>query len=346
MEKSLRDRRKSIPVRIVVTGSRGKSSLTRLLHAALNACGIRTYSRITGVVPRELAPSTPNGEFAERVIRRCSPAHVREMLWWFSQVPCDAEAVVIENSAVAPDLQFFAADLLDPTLVVWTTLRADHEEVWGRGREGAAHALMRGVPKGIAVVGGPELRQCRPLLKVLEKNANLLITSDSDAGGSHIEENISLAGLVCQLCGERRGFDPTPAEKAMRELPADFADFRVMAWGSDELAVAFSANDPKSTSLLFEETGWRYEETTLLYHHRVDREARLRTFASWIEGHPWREKIFTRNLRTLSIWPRAVWSDAIVDVDSFKVWMSGRGKVFACGNVAGWPIEFLRTRGV
>lgn len=324
-----------IPVRIVVTGSRGKSSLTRLLQAGLSACGLRTYARITGVIPRELSPS------GERAIRRTSPAGVREMHWWLSQVTPDAQAVVVENSAVSPSLQAVASDLAAPTLIVWTTLRADHVEVWGPGREGAALTLIKGVPFGVPVVGEPGLASS-PLSRMLAANGNILHVPDTPRMATHTEMNLALAVLACSLSG----VDAVRALPAMASLPPDIADFRILRYDTDELAVAFSANDVESTEELFGETGWTPAETTLLYHHRPDREARLENFLPWIEGYPWKERVFTRQYRTCAgRRPGVVWNDTIDSPEAFCAWHRGRGRVFACGNVAGWPIEFLEVHG-
>ncbi len=321
-----------IPIRVVVTGSRGKSSLTRLLHAGLFACGLATYARITGVVPRELSPS------GERAIRRTSPAHIREMRWWLAQVHPGAGAVVVENSAVSPALQPFAPGLIAPTLVVWTTLRPDHTEVWGPGREGAARTLLGGVPRGVPIAGGPELLR-PPLPDLFAANENALHVPDLSDTSDHTAANLALATLVCSLCG----VDAKRAAAAMAALPPDLADFRVLRDGTDELAVAFSANDVDSTGRLFMETGWTPEETTLLYHHRPDRQARLENFLPWIESRPWRETLFTRQTRPLfSFRDKVRWNDAIDGPDAFRAWRKGRGRVFACGNVAGWPLEFLK----
>ncbi|MDR1731570.1 MAG: hypothetical protein LBR61_05695, partial [Synergistaceae bacterium] len=101
------------------------------------------------------------------------------------------------------------------------------------------------------------------------------------------------------------------------------------------------ANDPESTGLLFEETGWQPEETILLYHHRPDREARLKNFRTWIEERPWKETVFTRQRRPLFPSGAVLWNDRITDPPSFAAWRRGRGRIFACGNVAGWPLKFL-----
>jgi hypothetical protein len=276
------------------------------------------------------------------------------MQWWLEQVPPDAGALVVENSAVAPPLQSFAPDLVSPSLVVWTTLRADHAEAWGPGLEGAASALMNGVPRGAPVVGG---RGVPHVLAMLSANKNVLRMSDPPPQASHKEENLALAKTALDVISTMISPMISPpclpdagrAEEAMRALPPDVADFRVLTDGTDELAAAFSANDLESTALLFAETGWTPEETTLLYHHRHDRPARLKDFLPWIEAHPWKEKIFTRTRRSFSFFPLGCssprWNDGITTPASFQAWLKGRGRVFACGNVAGWPIEFLSTCG-
>ena len=329
----------SVPLRILVTGTRGKSSLVRLLHAGLLACGLESRARITGVLPRELSLS------GCRTIRRAAPAHVREMRWWLAQVPRGTDAVVMENSAVAPELQEAAGAWLRPTLVVWTTLRSDHAEAWGPGIEGAARTLAKGVPCGVPVAGGPETAHPGLTSLLRERGCPLHILSGPETPASHREANLALALHALSLCG-------IPAERLsaarleMAALSPDIADFRVLGEGEDLLAAAFSANEAESTGRLFGETGWDPSETTLLYHHRPDRPERLRGFLPWIASRPWRRTVFTRTggpFFTLPFAPFAHlgWEDGITDAPSFEVWRRGRGRVFACGNVAGWPLEFL-----
>ena len=146
--------------------------------------------------------------------------------------------------------------------------------------------------------------------------------------------------------------DLEAARTAMETLEPDIADFRIMGKGNDLLAAAFSANDVESTAMLFNETGWRSKETTLLYHPRPDRPVRLRGFLPWITSLPWREVVFTRTARPFFPFSfiqasRLKWEDSIRDPDSFTAWREGRGQIFACGNVAGWPLEYLlANRGV
>ena len=45
-----------IPIRILVNGTRGKTTVTRTIAAALNAAGIRTYAKTTGSAARRIDP--------------------------------------------------------------------------------------------------------------------------------------------------------------------------------------------------------------------------------------------------------------------------------------------------
>lgn len=229
----------------------------RLITAGLSEIGLNVRGRITGVLPRELTPT------GERVITRHAPGHVEEMRWWLRGVPADVDAIVMENSAVSPDLQHLAALWLNPTLVVWTNSRPDHQDAWGDGEQAAMRALSRGIPFGCPLVSGDAL--------------------NSQSG--YRASNIALAEAAL----ETMGFLCDKARAAMRALGPDIADFRVFDLGDGAmLATAFSANDLESTTNLFSLLGWDSSETCVLYSDRRDRPARLRSFASFL-SRPWRE---------------------------------------------------------
>ncbi|MCR4819256.1 MAG: hypothetical protein K5841_09905 [Fretibacterium sp.] len=342
---NLYKRTKHPSVRILVTGTRGKSSLVRLLYAGLSAAGLRVWARVTGVLPRSLSPD------GIQVIRRDAPVSFQEMRWWLEQIPGDAEAIVMENSAVSPELQAAAGLWLNPSLIVWTTLRSDHEDAWGPGRLNAARALLRGIPKGVPVAAGQEVAPFRRELEARGCPVSLLAASPT---ASFQEENLSLAmsalKLVLKNTTTPANLDPEAGAYAMKALEPDIADFRILGNGNDLLAAAFSANDVESTAKLFRETAWTSQETMLLYHHRQDRPARLKGFLPWITSMPWRKIVFTRTSRPLlpfSLSPavRLKWEDDIRSPDSFMAWRKGRGRIFACGNVAGWPLEYLMANG-
>jgi len=110
----LHDLNPNCKTRVLVTGSRGKSSVVCLLHCAFQAMEKQAYARITGIVPRELGPS------GSRTILRSAPAHVEEMRWWLGQLPTATDAIIMENSAITPELQDLAGHWLQPNISVLT----------------------------------------------------------------------------------------------------------------------------------------------------------------------------------------------------------------------------------
>lgn len=303
--------------RVLVTGSRGKSSLVRLIAAGIAAAGLAVRGRITGVLPREI------GSAGERRIVRNAPGHVEEMRWWLRQIPPATEAVVMENSTVHPDLQGLAVQWLRPSLTVWTNAREDHQDAWGCGHEAAVDALLRGVPDDGTLLLSGELGRSGYVMKRLERrHCPVIVSDDAEAGGrDYRSANLALASAALSALG----LGSAEAVTAMRDLPPDVADFRVFL--PDErtsLASAFSANDPASTEALFALLGWREDDTSLLFSDRADRRARRMAFAPFL-ARPWQEV-------------RMLGGDA--DPDELMTWMRGR-RVFGCGNVAGAPLELL-----
>lgn len=267
-------------IRVAVTGSRGKSGVVRLIHAALRACGRRAYGRITGVVPRELGPDS------ERPILRPSAANISEMKWWLGSLPADAEAVVLENSAVSPELQGLCALWLAPTVTVLTNIRPDHEAFWGPGELDVLRALSHALPRG-GVVAVPEELAENPAMRLLAEEKKLIILPAHRIPDlpPHLSANMGLALAVCRFCS----LDEKLCLETMKNLRPDLADFCVLDVGRGELAFAFSANDVVTTEELFRSTGWRREETGVLFNHRSDRVDRFRCFEGWMCEHPWRE---------------------------------------------------------
>ncbi len=97
----LRRALRAIPIRIHVNGSRGKSSVTRLVAAALREAGIRTVAKTTGSKARLILPDGSE----EPVIRLGGP-NIGEQVGILDRARrLGAEAVVMECMAIRPDLQ-------------------------------------------------------------------------------------------------------------------------------------------------------------------------------------------------------------------------------------------------
>jgi hypothetical protein len=253
---------------------------------------------------------------------RNSPGHVEEMRWWLRQIPRETEAVVMENSAVQPDLQGLAAQWLRPVLTVWTNAREDHQDAWGFGPDAAFSALLCGVPDEGTLLLGAELGIER-IKKYLAGRKNPVVVLEKD-GRNYRESNLLLAEKALDLLG----FSSERASAAMRGLPPDVADFRIFhLQDGARLAAAFSANDLRSTEHLFSLLDWPESETSVLFADRSDRRARRDSFAPFL-ARRWRE-VRVSDGRHNSRKTREI-----------TEWMTGK-RIFGCGNVAGFPLEIL-----
>ena len=91
-----------IPIRIHINGSRGKSSVTRLIAAGLRAGVIKTLAKTTGSAPRII---DKNGQ--DHIIHRLRSASIGEQLKLLRMFAKEKpRAVVIECMAVQPEYQW------------------------------------------------------------------------------------------------------------------------------------------------------------------------------------------------------------------------------------------------
>lgn len=274
-----------IPIRIHVNGTRGKSSVSRLIAAGMRAGGIRTSAKITGVLPRMILP-----DGREVPVYRPSRANVIEQKRIVATAAAfDSEALVIECMALQPPLQWLCENkLVRATHGVITNARADHLDVMGPGEEDVALALAGMVP------------QCGKLYTCERKHLDVFkyaaadrrstlhpvsleevdqITEADLAGFSYIEhaENVALA---LKVCGDL-GIDREVALRGMWEAQPDpgvLIDCDVRFFGRRILFVnGFAANDPQSTERLWGAALQRHQDIPrriALFNCRLDRPDR------------------------------------------------------------------------
>ena len=138
-----RRRLKRIPIRIHVNGTRGKTSVTRLIAAGLREAGVRCLAKTTGTVPRFILP---NGREVP-VYRPGGPNVIEQKQSVTMAAAQRAEALVVECMALQPQLQWLSeSKLVRATHGVITNARPDHLDVMGPTEEDVARALAATVP--------------------------------------------------------------------------------------------------------------------------------------------------------------------------------------------------------
>src|SRR5512139_3700618 len=283
-ERLARDRAlAAIPIRIHVNGTRGKSTVTRLIAAALREAGVRTVAKTTGTAPRLILP-----DGTERPVRRRAPASIREQLWVLREAHrLRATAVVVECMAVDPDLQAVCeALMIRSTIGVVTNARLDHGEVMGTTVGEVAAALGAAVPHSAVLVVGPTVGG-DVLARVARSRGSRVVRASADddpaawAGHPWMAEDCGIALAVSRELGvgdgiARRGMLAAGADPgALRAGRIEVVGRRV------EYVDASAANDPQSLGLIL---GARHGSAVFVFHHRADRPARLGQFS---EAAPW-----------------------------------------------------------
>lgn len=347
----------SIEIRIHVNGTRGKSSVSRLIAAILREAGIRTVAKTTGTTPRLIFP---DGE--EEPVCRNGPPNIGELTRVMKRAgELGARAIVFECMAVDPRYQRIAEGrIVQPTLTVITNARLDHTDVQGASRvEVAAGFPVR--PGGTLVTADPLVAQVLgPGVTDADGIVHVAPPFEGDLALRYLEhpENAGLALKVAELLGIPRDV----AVRGMRRCTPDPGRALVVQVGSGpsgwRLVNLFAANDPESTFHALDTVGSPFTTATrpiVLFVCRADRAARSAEFAGELAARQdefsavvvWGDR--TRAMSRLAR-ARGLRSERLVDAGSMgpaaltrllESSMNGHRVVVGMGNIVGPAQEWL-----
>ena len=276
--------REKIGIRIHVNGTRGKSSVTRYITAALRDAGFRTAGKITGVIPTLILP-----DGTDEPIRRRGPARVQEQIGILRRAAtlrCDA--VVLECMSVNPALQSLEARVLRPTLSVLTNILDDHREEFGPAPEGWVRALCSFIPRRGVLVSG-ERNYAGEVAAISTGLGTRVVADIPDEPAAEVmprevfADNVALALRVC----DELGLDRERARAAIgREASAGASPRMVIRGetGTFTFLNGFAVNDvPSAGSFLTQWVGDpdRVGHLVVLLNARADRPLRTLAFAGW-----------------------------------------------------------------
>jgi poly-gamma-glutamate synthase PgsB/CapB len=252
--------RAKVPIRVHVNGTRGKSSVTRLIASALREAGVPVLAKTTGTLPRMILP-----DGRELPVYRPSKANVIEQRGIMRIAASEgAKAIVVECMALQPLLQSISeSKLVKATHAVITNARPDHLDVMGPTDRDVALALA-----GMTCVGGHVFTAERKYLEVFQtaakdRKSELHAVTEADVAEIPEEvltqfrytehaENVALALSVCRSLDiddevALRGMSKTPPDPGALTAHALLFFGRRMTFYN-----GFAANDPVSTRTLWE----------------------------------------------------------------------------------------------
>jgi gamma-polyglutamate synthase len=355
-----------IPIRIHVNGTRGKSSVVRLLAGALRAHGLRTCAKASGSLPRMIMP-----DGSEYPIHRAGHANIIEHLRIIAVAArVGAEALVIECMALQPRLQALTELMMvRSTHGVITNARADHLDLMGPGERDVALALLGSCPAEATLFTAEQGfraefdRACR------DRGTRLVRLGPSDFEAVRDEEmarfpyvehkqNVALALAVAHELGVPREvalrgmLEAVPDVGALREYQLDFFGRRIL------MVNGFAANDPLSTEQIWHLTLARHpdlERRIMVVNCRFDRPDRSRQLGEavprWQPAHRYvligsGTYVFARTAVAAGLSPGMLLPlEGVARAGVFEeiVGICGRSSlVMGVGNIGGMGLELLR----
>jgi len=359
-----------IPVRVLVNGIRGKSSITRLTAGALRGGGLRVVAKTTGTAARYIHPDGSE----EPVYRKFGIANVVEQIGIVRRAAAERpDVLVIECMAVHPALQELNQQkLIRSTVGVLSNVREDHLDEMGPTMDDVARSLSRAMPAGGVCITAEQERRRLLQREAQRRRCRLVSVAPEDVSDEEMagfayftfKENVAIAlGVATELGVSRpdalRGMYAAAPDPGVLTVEEYRVGGRVLRFAN-----IFAANDPRSTVMNFRQLldqGRIRPPIVTLVNCRPDRIERnaqmgrivpeLYTDMLVLIGHP------TKSARD-SVPPD--WTGQVVDLggngrEPAEIWhriLSGVGReasLVAVGNIHGQGerlLEHIATLGV
>ena len=274
----------SIPIRIHVNGTRGKSSVTRLIAAGLRAGGKRTFAKTTGTAPRVI-----DSKGIDRIIHRLRRPSIGEqvrLLKYFSSEKPDV--VVMECMAVQPQYQWISEhQMVKSHIGVITNARPDHLDEMGPTEVDVVKSLCNSIPVGGTLVTAEDKHK-DILQSAADRNQSEIFFSDESSVSekdlnnfAYIEhpQNVAIALDVCHKMGVERDIALSGMHSVRPDLGALVVWKLLGKQGSLQFVNGMAANDPVSTLQIWKFVIDRYPTTSgtaVFFNSRDDRPLRTK----------------------------------------------------------------------
>lgn len=257
-----------------VNGTRGKSTVSRLIEAGLRAGGLRVFCKTTGTDPMTIDVSG-----REEPVRRRGRANIKEQAVILRRAAAQgAQVLVAECMAVQPELQWTAQHrILRADIGVITNVRRDHTDVMGDTLAQICASLCNTVPRNGVLFTAEEGQAERMSQAARALECRFVpVRPDGSEPDFDFAENIALALAVCR----ELGVDWETALRGMADFRRDPYALSLHRLGQGLFINGLSINDIQSTCAVWArlraERGLEGRELTLLVNNRPDRGSRTR----------------------------------------------------------------------
>ncbi len=361
--------RRKIPLVIHINGTRGKSSVTRLIAAGLRAGGKKTIAKTTGSTPRIILE---NGD--EIPIIRYFSTNIKEQLKIFKfAAKRNIDILILECMAINPEYQWITEHkMVKSNIGIITNVKPDHLDLMGPGLKNVALSLCNTLTKnGITFTSEHRLF---PLMKKFgeKQNTNLeLVKTDSVSEKdmndfSYIEhkENVSLALKVCEKCDVPQKIAIAGMKKVNPDIGA--AKLFKIIIGRKEISFIniFAANDPESTESIIKHSKKLLPDINfvgIILNTRADRLFRSKQLIRMLRNTQFdslylvgeqtasmkiyarKHKISSKKIVDLGLLDEKNLVKTIEEIKGEKILLSGIGNMGGNGKII---VDFFRERNI
>jgi len=262
----LRKARKNIKLVIHVNGTRGKSSVVRMLDEVFRQNGYRTFSKVTGTLPMY---RDCNGN--EHHINR-NAVTILEQKTILKRAAKDlAEVLIIECMALKDTVQEHSEHILKADIAVITNVRTDHLEIMGTSKDEIARTMFKMTSKKQTIIVG----DC--YLKELYPDSDIICADHNHTLENEIKENTNIVLEIVQ----QLGLDVEKSITAIQLSKKDVGSKRVIEYQSNEILFGFSMNDLETTNEFYK-TYKPNGKQIIWFNDRKDRPMRSLIFLNWL----------------------------------------------------------------
>jgi poly-gamma-glutamate synthase PgsB/CapB len=273
---------KRLKTRVLINGTRGKSSTTRLITAGLKADASNiVLGKTTGTQAMWILPNDD-----EVFVKRHSSPNIKEMAEGLRLAKkLNANTYVAECMAVGPQYQDAVQRYyMHSDIVAITNIRPDHEDEMGAGLLAIAAAIALSIPENAIIVTTAEAKEL--LMQVCKNPTDAYRIADAQLGESYkdrfkepvIPINLAIALTACK----ELGISHEAALAKMIAAPMDPGNLQLKNLhlnGKDiDFVGAFAANDYVSTLMLaemYKPAGCAENTFKIIWlHARTDRKQR------------------------------------------------------------------------
>ncbi|MCA9734475.1 MAG: hypothetical protein H6696_20335 [Deferribacteres bacterium] len=277
---------KKIPIRILVNGTRGKSSSVKILYQIFRKNGKIVCAKTTGDEPKLYFH-----EGSEHVIHRSAPAGIFENIRHLRRMAkLQPEAIILECNALQAETQrILASSIFKPNYVLITNILPDHQEIMGNNLIENTRVLRECIPDSATIITIPTVAKllhesCQNSFRLLVANSKAPSDRYENIPESIIAEHWSLIQTMCRHVSIEEDLCKEVFHQFWREANARIC--LTFPEKNTELCDLFSANDVESTHRFvqhaLEHTQTQEKELIFLLNCREDRPLRTQQFSHYL----------------------------------------------------------------